>query len=179
MRGIRTTTARTTLPDQGGGSSRSSRPSWILLDLILLGAVLSMSGQIATPMVERGRRRSELRMVALEAHALYDAFQRYYAINHAYPDAIGDPGFDLATQEPLRRRGYYLGSIAKHLMEGRIDAYDSPSDQGSNREFWLEMTLMADPSTRLLVTRSDGAPLGRGEWRDGVFVVHGGKIEPL
>lgn len=96
-----------------------------------------------------------------------------------YPDEHGNPPFNPATLEPLRRRGYYTGAIGKYLVDGRIDAYDAPDDQGPNHEFWIEMTLASDPSVRILIARSDDAPLGRGTWTDGVFVVRDGRLEAL
>ena len=151
----------------------------ILLDVALFCAFVLLCWQIVTPVLERARRKDELHLVSLEAHALYDAFQSYYNLNRRYPDPVNAPRFDPATLEPLRRRGYYRGSIERFLAGGQVDAYDSPSDQEPNREFWLEMSLASDPSVRILIARSDDAPLGQGNWMDGVFIVRGGKSEPL
>jgi hypothetical protein len=155
------------------------RPTWILLDLVLFCALVLLSWQIVTPALERARRTNELHLLSVEAHALYDAFQSYYNLNRCYPDPVNAPRFEPATLEPLRRRGYYRGSIEKFLAGGQVDAYDSPSGQESNREYWLEMTFASDPSVRILIARSDDAPLGQGNWMDGVFIVRGGKSEPL
>ena len=77
----------------------------------------------------------------------------------------------------MSNRGYYRGPLRTYLVNGKVDAYDSPDDRGLNREFWVEMTLRADPSIRVLVARSDDAPLGGGAWREGVFVIRNGETE--
>ena len=41
------------------------------------------------------------------------------------------------------------------------------------------MTLKRDPSIRLLVARSDDAPLSGGVWLDGVFIYRDGRLEPV
>jgi hypothetical protein len=122
-------------------------------------------------------RRAEIRAVAAEARQLYAAFARFHDRGGAYPNSFAEPRFDLATAEPLRRRGYYRGSILTRLLDGRFDAYDAPDDRGVNHEFWLEMSLARDPSVRIVVARSDDAPLGRGRWLDGVYVLDGTELE--
>jgi hypothetical protein len=150
-----------------------------LIDGILFAVLVVLSVQIASSTVHRSRQREKVEAVEKEARALYGAFQTYRDRNGAYPDEHGNPPFDPFTFEPLRRRGYYRGTIGRYLLEGRIDAFDAPDDQGPNHEFWLEMTLAADPSVRILIARSDNAPVSRGIWTDGVFVVRDGKIEQL
>jgi hypothetical protein len=79
--------------------------------------------------------------------------------------------------DPLRKRGYYRGSLTSHVLNHRVDAYDSPDDLGPNREFWIEMSLRSDPSVRVLVACSDDAPSSGGSWRDGVYVLRDGVLE--
>ena len=147
----------------------------MVLDLFLLAAVVALGVAIAAPALGSARQREELRVVCSEARVLHDAFRRYHEKNRAYPDTVEKSGSDIL--EPLRRRGYYTGDITKRLMDGRVDAYDVPREQGQGPEFWVEMTLAADPSIRVLVARSDDAPLGHGRWMDGVFLLRDGKIE--
>jgi hypothetical protein len=92
----------------------------------------------------------------------------------------------IRTSTPVRRstpsrssRGYYHGAIDAFLLNGRVDGYDAPDDQGPDHEFWMEMTLASDPSVRILIARSDNAPSSRGTWIDGVFVWRDGKLEQL
>ena len=59
------------------------------------------------------------------------------------------------------------------------DDYDSPDDQGMNQEFWLEMTLKYNPSIRFLVAESDNAPLGGGDYYDGIYMYKDGVLTPL
>ena len=80
------------------------------------------------------------------------------------------------SQKDISATGNQINGV---LLNGRIDVYQSPDDQGLNQEFWLEMTLERDPSIRLLVTHSDDAPLSGGVWLDGVFVYRNGKLEPV
>ena len=158
---------------------RRGRTARSLLDAVLLIVFVALCSQIAIPAIRAERRREHVRAVGQEARALYDAFRDYRERNGAYPDEHTAPGFDPATLEPLRRRGYYRGAIGSYLVGGRVDAYDAPDDRGPNHEFWIEMTLAADPGVRILVAASDDAPLGRGRWTDGVFAVRAGKLEPL
>ena len=92
---------------------------------------------------------------------------------------ISLPKFELDTLEPLISLGYYKGSITPKLSNNRADAYDSPDDQGSNQEFWLEMTLKAEPSVRFLVVDSDNAPLSGGTYLDGIYVYLNGVLTPI
>ena len=134
---------------------------------------------IGSSAVDAANRRSQLRLLVAEAQTLYDALHTYSERNHGFPATYSESRFDPETFDPLRKRGYYKGSITSHLHGGRADAYDSPDDLGPNREFWVEMTLEIDPAVRVLVARSDDAPLGGGSWRDGVFVYRDGELEPV
>lgn len=159
--------------------SRAGGPARALLDLGLLLSVLYVGFLLGASAADAANERAELRIVRAEARALYRAFQSYNDRNHGYPNSHAEPRFDPATLDPLSRRGYYRGTLTAHLHRRRVDAYESPDDRGPNREFWLEMTLAADRSVRLLVAVSDDAPLGGGEWRDGVFLFRDGRLEPL
>jgi hypothetical protein len=96
-----------------------------------------------------------------------------------FPNAWAEPGFDEVTLDPLRQGGHYAGLVNSKLLDGRIDAYDSPDETGENAEYWLEMTLARDPSIRFVVARSDDAPLGGGRWLDGAFIYRDGSLERL
>lgn len=132
---------------------------------------------IASAAVDTASARTELRVLTNEAELLYEAFARYNERNHGYPPTYTGSRFDLETLDPLRKRGYYRGSLTSHVLNHRVDAYDSPDDLGPNREFWIEMSLRSDPSVRVLVARSDDAPLGGGTWHEGVFVLRDGVLE--
>jgi hypothetical protein len=151
--------------------------TWI--DLALAITLVAVCSQIALPAIQAARRREALQPVAQEAHALYSAFMKYRERNGSFPDVTSDPPFDPDTFEPLRRRGYYTGKLSNYLLGGRIDAFDAPDDRGVNHEFWIEMTLASDPNVRILIASSDNAPLGRGSWADGVYLVRGGRMEAL
>jgi hypothetical protein len=124
-------------------------------------------------------RNSLTNAAVVEAHALYLAFERFYERHHRYPDAYSGTRLEPNTLEPLRSRGYYTGPLIGYLDGHRIDAYDSPGVPGKDREFWIEMTLQHDPSIRILVSRSDDAPMSGGDWFDGAFMLRNGTIEPI
>jgi hypothetical protein len=147
-----------------------SRP-WLdgLLALLLFGLVVLLAAEAWD--VAHGR--AERRAVTAEARALYDALEQYRTRHGAYPGATEPPGLAPASLEPLRRRGYYHGFLPAKLLGRQIDAYAA----NAAGEFWLEMTLEADPDVRILVARSDEAPMSAGSWREGVFVWTGDALE--
>jgi hypothetical protein len=161
-------------PNESSAAARVARAAF---DIVLASALVYMLYLIGFAAVDAANSRTELRVLTNEAEALYDAFSRYNKRNHGYPTTYSGSRFDLRTLDPLQKRGYYRGSLTSHLANRSVDAYDSPDDLGPNREFWLEMTLKTDPSVRVLVARSDDAPLAGGTWRDGVFVFRDGELE--
>lgn len=167
-------TAKKRRPD---GPSKARRVGRAVLDGFLALTLCYMLVLIASAAVDAANARTELRVLTNEAKALYEAFGRYNKRNHGYPSTYTGSRFDVATLDPLRKRGYYRGSLTSHLLNHRVDAYDSPDDRGPNREFWVEMSLRSDPSVRILVARSDDAPMGGGTWREGVFVLRDGVLE--
>jgi type II secretory pathway pseudopilin PulG len=162
-----------------GKKSRAGRIWNAAFDLLLLAAVICMLSLIAAPVFHASQVKADLRLVTVEARALYGAFDAYYEQHRSFPNCYVQPSLAADTLDPLRKRGYYRGHLTRFLMNHRIDAYDSPDDRGLNREFWVEMTLKNDHSIRFLVARSDDAPMGGGLWRDGVYVLKGGVLERL
>jgi len=150
-----------------------------IINILLLAGIVFFCGEILATAVRKANLRADVRIVAQEAQTLYEAFEAYHERNRVYPAAYLGRSFDTDSLDPLRRRGYYRGTITARLLDTRVDAYDSPDDRGLNQEFWLEMTLQSEPSIRFLVVRSDDAPLGGGKWLDGVFVYRGGQLERL
>ena len=150
-----------------------------VLDTVLAAATVLLLSHVLIVAFEVADRKAAVRRVAIEAQTIYDAFALYYERNGEFPDDADESRFDRVSLDPLRRRGYYRGSIDYLLIDRKADGYDSPDDLGANQEFWLEMTLADDPSVRLLVVRSDDAPLGGGQWHDGAFIVRKGHLEPL
>lgn len=148
-----------------------------VVDALLAGAACYLLYLFVAAGVDTANGRSELRLLLTEAETLYDALEKYGERNHGYPDAYSEARFDPETLDPLRKRGYYRGHLVSHTYKHRVDAYDSPDDRGPNREFWVEMTLRTDPTIRVLVARSDDAPIAGGTWRDGVFVYRDGELD--
>jgi hypothetical protein len=87
--------------------------------------------------------------------------------------------FDLVSFEPLVSAGYYDGAVKPKLFAEAADGYDSPDDTGTNQEFWLEMTLMYDPTVRFLVADSNDSLLGGGEHYDGIYLFKDGVLTPI
>lgn len=156
--------------------ARKTRPG---VDLGLFAVCCVLGALLLVAAIERANVKSDIRIVKLEAEALYEAFESYNARNNGYPGDYAGRAFDAETLDPLRKRGYYKGFIQNRLRDTRIDAYGSPDDQGSNEEFWVEMTLARDPRIRFLIAKTDDAPLANGQWRDGVFIFRGGELKPL
>lgn len=150
-----------------------------VLDAVLATVSMLLLSHVLIVAFEVAEKKATIRRVTTEAKTIYDAFALYYDRNGDFPDDADKSRFDRVSLDPLRRRGYYQGSVDYLLMDRKADGYDSPDDRGSNQEFWLEMTLAGDPSVRILVVRSDDAPLGGGEWRDGAYIVRKGRLEPL
>jgi hypothetical protein len=156
---------------------RARRVTRRFLDLGLAVACLYMGWLTAAAAMEAAHDDSDLRLTVSEARKLYEGLERYEKRNHAYPATYVAPALDPETLDPLRKRGYYRGNLASFLIHGRVDAYDSPDDGGPNREFWMELTLRRNPGVRVLIASSDDAPLGGGEWREGVFLYRDGTLE--
>lgn len=158
-------------------ASGPARAAAAILDVLLLATLVALCVAIIAPAVESPAKPKDLQVVCAEARNLADGFRSFRARNGRYPD--GNVTNETDVLEQLRGHGYYSGHITKHLLGGHVDAYDTQPDRGQGLEYWLEMTLAADPTIRFLVARSDDAPLGHGNWREGVFLFRDGKLEPI
>lgn len=167
------------MSDRKVGRPRGTRVVRGTLDLLLLVAIAYVCTLLATSAGGAANKHAQLSIVKSESRALYQAFRTYHERNREYPNSYTWPQFDRETLDPLKRRGYYKGALLANIRNGRVDAYESPDDQGPNREFWIEMSLADDPAVRVVVASSDDAPAGGGRWLEGVFVVRGGVLEPL
>ena len=150
-----------------------------LFDAIVLGTILLMAGHGGWIAYSRAAVEADLRLVTAEAATLLEAFDRYFSRHGAFPTSHSGAALDPTDLEPLVRRGYYDGPLLTRLRQGRLDAYESPDDRGADQEFWLELTLARDPSIRVLIARSDDAPLCGGRWCDGVYLWRDGRLQAL
>lgn len=158
-------------PESEGERASVARRWFDRCALAAIALMLVDGGWVA---MQRAALEGDTRAVLLEAQELYAAFDRYHERNGAFPSSWVEPAFELDSFEPFRKRGYYSGGLPAKLRHRRADAYGSPDDRGANQEFWIELSLERDPAVRVLVARSDDAPLGGGEWRDGVFLYRDG-----
>jgi prepilin-type N-terminal cleavage/methylation domain-containing protein len=150
-----------------------------LLELLIVVAIIAVLAAIAIPAMREALVRANIAAAAADAKELHSAFKKFYMDNNMYPYAVSSPAFQLDTFEPLVSMGYHNGHTASRLLNQRADGYDSPDDQGTNREFWLEFSLKIDPSVRFLVADSDDAPLGGGQYFDGICMFRDGVLTKL
>jgi prepilin-type N-terminal cleavage/methylation domain-containing protein len=150
-----------------------------LVEMLIVMAIIFIIASIAIPLLRAALLRSHISAAAADAKVLHSAFKRHFVDMNAYPNAEDAPAFDLASFEPLVRLGYYQGRMFGRLLDDKADAYDSPDDRGLNQEFWLEMTLRYDPSIRFLIADSDNAPLGGGDYYDGVYLFRDGVLTSI
>ncbi len=163
-------TARTPMRGQRGFS---------LLELLMVTGIIGVLSAIAIPLLTQAVVTAETKALMSEGRTIHTAFKNYFMDKGQYPNSSGTPAFDLTTFEPLRSAGYYRGELGSRILGEQADAYGSPDDQGTNQEFWLEMTLRIDPTVRFLITDSDDAPLGGGETFDGIFAFENGVLKDM
>jgi len=147
-----------------------------LIELLIVVAIIGIISAIAVPLYHQAVLRGHVSALAGDARTLYVAFKQHHVDQNMYPDSSGGSAFRLDTFEPLRSMRYYDGEITSKLQNSSADAFDSPDDMGTNREFWVEMTLEFDPAVRFLVCDSDDAPLSGGAYLDGVFLYKNGVL---
>jgi len=152
------------------------RAGFTLLELMVVTVIVAVLASFVGPRVRAVQVKAHVNSVVADARILYHGFQEFYAQNLIFPNASSAPKFDIVTFEPLRSMGFYQGNMLERLRNNRADAFDSPDDQGTNQEFWLQMTLKIDPSYQVVVASSDNAPLASGTWLDGVYVFHNGQL---
>lgn len=133
-----------------------------MLELLVVVATVMILAAIAMPTFQEALVRANTSSLATDAKAVYVAIKQYYVDNNTYP-ATAD--FGLQSFEPLLAMGYLGRSVVSRLNNLQADAY-----LGNTSEFWLEMTLRTDTSIRFLVADSMNAPLGGGDFRDGIYV---------
>ena len=150
-----------------------------IIEILIVFAIVAVLVAIAIPELHRARVKAETGALAGDGRSLYSAFRQYYIDHGQYPNATSAPAFDVVTFEPLRSDRYYNGNMTRALVGGRAGAYDSPDDLGANQEFWIEVTLVLDPSIRFVVADSNDAPLGGGQWLDGVYLFRNGVLQHL
>ena len=147
-----------------------------LIELMIVTAIVALLASIAVPQVRSALVKAHLASVVADGRILYHGLEEFYSSNYMYPNSSSNPAFDLVTFEPLRSMVGYQGSINDRLLNGRADTYDSPDDQGPNQEWWVQMTLLIDPSIQVVIAASDNVALLPGTWLEGVYTFANGTL---
>ena len=152
-----------------------------LIELLVVLATAMVLTAIAIPMMQDALVRANVSSLATDSKAIEIAFKQYYMDHNQYPGVTSPGSLDFSTSsfDPLVSLGYYSGRVGTRLVDGKADGYGSPDDQGSNQEYWLEMTLAVDTSIRFLVADSDDAPLAGGDYYHGIFLFLDGQLRPI
>ena len=141
---------------------------------MIVTVVIGILTSIGVPKFNEILAKAHVNSIVADGKLLYIAFQEFYADDYAYPNATSNPFFSLVTFEPLRSMGYYQGNMLERLNNNQADAFDSPDDQGPNQEFWVLVTVRLDPSYQVVIASSDNAPMGGGEFPEGVYTFKDG-----
>ena len=106
-----------------------------------------------------------------DAHAIYVAFKRFHIDNHMYPNASGDPSFQLDTFEPLVSMGYYQRPPSTRLLNGQADGYEvrystDPITPEQAAEVFASfdgggLDLPSSPSPDAALSRATGKPFSQ------------------
>ena len=147
-----------------------------LIELMVVTVIVALLAGIAGVQFRGVQVRAHLASVVADGSILFHGLEEFYALNYMYPNATSNPAFDLVTFEPLRTLVGYQGSINARLLNGQADAYDSPDDQGNNQEWWVQMTLLIDPSFQVVIAVSDNVALLPGTWMQGVYTFENGTL---
>ena len=159
-----------------GRSSRTAREGFTLAELMIVTVVVGLLAAIATPKFNEILVRAHVNSIVADGKLLYAGFQEFYADDYKYPNSTSNPFFNLVTFEPLRNMGYYQGNMLDRLDNNQADAYNSPDDQGPNQEFWVQVSVRLDPSYQIVIASSDNAPMGGGDWLEGVYTFKDGVL---
>ena len=147
-----------------------------LIELMIVTIVVGIIAGIASLGTRKVLVRAHLSSVVADGRILHQGLEEYYAIFYMYPNETSNPTFSVVTFEPLRSLIKYQGNINARLLNGQADAYGSPDDQGRNQEWWIQMTLLIEPSYQVVVAVSDDVPLLPGTWLQGVFTFENGVL---
>ena len=157
-------------------SPTPARNGFTLAELMIVTVIIALLASIAIPKLREVLVRAHVNSIVADGRILLSGFEEFYASNYGYPNATSNPFFNLVTFEPLRSMGYYQGNMLERLDNNQADAFDSPDDQGPNQEFWVQLTARIDPSYQVVIASSDNAPLGDGDWMQGVFTFKDGEL---
>jgi len=152
----------------------SGREGFTLVELMIVTMVVGMLAAISAPKFRDVQVKAHLKSVVADGKILYSGFHEFYADNYSYPNSTSNPYFSLQTFEPLTSMGYYQGDMFERLNNNQATSYNSPDDQGPNQEFWVMFTLRIDPSYQVVIASSDNAPMGGGDWMEGVYTFQDG-----
>lgn len=159
-----------------GHSATTARAGFTLVELMIVTVVIALLASIAIPKFRGVLVRAHVTSVVADGKLLFTGFQEFRSQNYGFPNATSNPAFNLTTFDPLRSMEFYQGNMLERLNNGQADAYNSPDDEGPNHEFWVLLTLRIDPSYQVVVASSDDAPMGGGDWMEGVYTFQDGVL---
>ena len=157
------------------GSTRDER-GFTLIEMMIVTVIVALLAGIAAVEFRGVQVKAHVASVVADGRILYHGLEEFYSLHYGYPNSSSNPAFNLTTFEPLRTLSGYQGSINARLVNGQADAYDSPDDQGPNQEWWIQMTLLIDPSFQVVIAMSDNVALNPGVWMDGVYTFENGAL---
>ena len=142
---------------------------------MIVTIVIALLASLALPKLRDILVKAHVKSIVADGKILYAGFQQFYAENYSFPNATSNPYFDLTTFEPLLTMGFYQGNMFERLNNNQADAFNSPDDQGPNQEFWVLLSVRLDPSYQIVIASSDNAPMGGGNWLEGVYTFQDGQ----
>ena len=175
---------------------QNRQKGFTLLELLVVVVIIGVLAAISIPQYNRYRERTELASVLSNCRSRFRAFTLYYMEkgDNGYPSMPGDTGdinydFHLTKFEPLiypRNLGGMsfeidIEQLKRNLGGNPLDrVYFTDADY---QTFYLVMPWGKDPTLQFVVAASDnvldkdGLPIDGGNWLDGVYIWHEGKIK--